>query len=87
LKLFEHGCFISVFIYLYAFINSSDDEENIPETERIQMTVDKIKKGRKGDLLAEIQLIKDRHKQLDVLTQAKRRAEMENKKIRQSPKV
>ncbi|KAF6017078.1 hypothetical protein EB796_024609 [Bugula neritina] len=66
---------------------SQDDEENIPETERIQMTVDKIKKGRKGDLLAEIQLIKDRHKQLDVLTQAKRRAEMENKKIRQSPKI
>lgn len=49
-------------------------EEEMEESDRIQMTVDNIRKSRKGGMLAEIHQIKDRHKQLEALTQTKRRA-------------
>ncbi|XP_067930733.1 uncharacterized protein [Watersipora subatra] len=55
-------------------LDSQDGEEAIPENERVQMTLEKIRKETSNGVLAEIHQIKERHRQLEALTQTKKRA-------------
>ena len=66
---------------------SLDAEEDIPEEQRVKNALEKIRNESHDDgILAEIQLIKDRHRQLEVLTDTKQRAMAEGLKLKQSRK-
>lgn len=67
--------------------NHIDGEEDIPEKTRVQMTIEKIRKETSGGMLTEIQHIKDRHKQLEALTETKKRAMAETAKPKKNKKV
>lgn len=67
-------------------ISSIDGEEDIPEATRVRRAIENIRRGTHGGMLAEIQQIKERHQQLEELTETKKRALAEKAKMKRSRK-